>query len=254
MAIAKIIVIEDEDSVRETLIEILEVNDYQVLTSNSIADGLNLIFNELPDLIISDIMMQSKEDGFILLDRVRREPTTASIPFIFLSARADAIRQGMGMGVEDYITKPFSISDLLESVNARLKRSQILQQKATKFDEAFIIMYSPSLPVQGQRFEVGSYLHIGRTEHCECRLKDRLLSRVTATIVKKRHAVGVYWISDGPAMGKEPQPSAHGVWINGHRITHSSELRGGEQVRLSPYTWFTFHLKEPECVGEPTLQ
>lgn len=120
----KILVIEDEDLVREGIVLILQVNGYEVYTAENGRKGVEIALKVIPDMIISDIMMPEL-DGYGVVEALRSNKSTSTIPFLFLSAKADKsdIRQGMNLGADDYLTKPFEIDELIESVNARLNRA-----------------------------------------------------------------------------------------------------------------------------------
>ncbi len=111
----KILVIEDNLEVRENLSEILELSGYQVSMAEDGKKGVELAVAEKPDLIICDVMMP-KLDGFGVLNILSKKSETASIPFIFLTAKAEKtdLRRGMNLGADDYITKPFFKDELLE--------------------------------------------------------------------------------------------------------------------------------------------
>jgi CRP-like cAMP-binding protein/CheY-like chemotaxis protein len=120
---SKIAVIEDNAEMRENIKEILELTDYEVVTAENGKKGVELIKNELPDLILCDIMMPEL-DGYGVLYMVSKNVKTASIPFIFLTAKTEKedFRKGMNLGADDYITKPFEDTELLDSIERRLKR------------------------------------------------------------------------------------------------------------------------------------
>ena len=120
---SKIAVIEDNAEMRENIKEILELADYEVVTAENGKKGVELIKNELPDLILCDIMMPEL-DGYGVLYMVSKNVKTASIPFIFLTAKTEKedFRKGMNLGADDYITKPFEDTELLDSIERRLKR------------------------------------------------------------------------------------------------------------------------------------
>jgi CRP-like cAMP-binding protein/CheY-like chemotaxis protein len=120
---SKIAVIEDNAEMRENIREILELADYEVVTAENGKKGVELIKNELPDLILCDIMMPEL-DGYGVLYMVSKNVKTASIPFIFLTAKTEKedFRKGMNLGADDYITKPFEDTELLDSIERRLKR------------------------------------------------------------------------------------------------------------------------------------
>ena len=124
-----IVLIEDNPDVRETTEEILELADYKVHSAENGKKGVELVRQELPDLIICDIMMPEL-DGYGVLRILNKNPKTSTIPFIFLTAKAEKadMRKGMNLGADDYITKPFEEIDLLDAIETRLARSEKLQQ------------------------------------------------------------------------------------------------------------------------------
>ncbi|MBW4556528.1 MAG: EAL domain-containing response regulator [Trichormus sp. ATA11-4-KO1] len=125
----KILVIEDEESVRENLLDLLEAEDFETITAANGKIGISLAISTVPDLILCDMMMP-EIDGYSVLTALRQEPLTATIPFIFLtakSAKAD-FRQGMDMGADDYLTKPFTRAELLSAIMNRLERQATLKK------------------------------------------------------------------------------------------------------------------------------
>lgn len=133
----KILVIEDQSSLREEILLSLEFLDFETIGAENGLVGVKLAQEHLPDLIICDIMMPEL-DGYGVLAAMRQEPETARIPFIFLSAKADRsdIRYGMNLGAEDYLTKPFTIDELSKTINARLaKYAAITQPYLTQIKE-----------------------------------------------------------------------------------------------------------------------
>lgn len=132
----KILVIEDNLEVRENLSEILELSGYLVSIAEDGKKGVELAVSEKPDLIICDVMMP-KLDGFGVLNILSKKSETASIPFIFLTAKAEKtdLRRGMNLGADDYITKPFFKDELLEVIHTRLHKTAILKQKFDKSEK-----------------------------------------------------------------------------------------------------------------------
>jgi len=128
MAKQKILVIEDNPDMCDNIASILELADYQVITSMDGKSGVRLANEHKPDLILCDIMMPEL-DGYGVLMILSKNPHTASIPFIFLTAKADRsdMRIGMSLGADDYITKPFDSSDLLKVIEIRLKKHHLIQ-------------------------------------------------------------------------------------------------------------------------------
>lgn len=125
----KILVIEDEQSIRDTLQDLLELEGFETLSAENGALGIQLAKQFRPDLIICDVMMP-KMDGYGVLKTLHQDAGTASIPFIFLTAKADrsSLRQGMNLGADDYLTKPFTPQELLEALMMRLRKQASLIQ------------------------------------------------------------------------------------------------------------------------------
>ena len=133
----KILIIEDEVAVRENLVELLTAEGYQAIEAKDGEEGVSLAWEKLPDLILCDISMP-RMDGFGVLSRISRDPATATIPFIFLTARVEREdrRRGMSLGADDFITKPFSIDEILTAVETRLdKHAQISDNVEKKIAE-----------------------------------------------------------------------------------------------------------------------
>ncbi len=126
----KILIIEDNKNMRENIVEILNLANYEVLAADNGKDGVKLAKEKKPDLIICDIMMPEL-DGYEVLYLLSQNASTAEIPFIFLTAKTEKtdIRKGMSMGADDYITKPFDGMDLLAAVEMRLKKSEIFRRE-----------------------------------------------------------------------------------------------------------------------------
>ncbi len=118
-----ILVIEDDDTIRTNLIQLLSFEGYVAEGATNGDEGLQLAVKNRPDLIICDIAMP-KMDGFQVLEALRQEPDISEVPFLFLSARSSRqdVRHGMTLGADDYITKPFSDSEILDAVNVRLRK------------------------------------------------------------------------------------------------------------------------------------
>jgi len=128
-----ILLIEDNTDVRENTAEILELANYNVLQAENGKHGVELAQQSKPDLIICDIMMPVL-DGYGVIHMLNKNAETASIPFIFLTAKTERsdFRKGMEMGADDYITKPFDDVELLRAVESRLRRSEMLKAEFSK--------------------------------------------------------------------------------------------------------------------------
>lgn len=132
---AKLLLIEDNVEVLENTAEILELADYQVFTAQNGKTGVKTAIDVHPDLIICDIMMPEL-DGYGVLHLLSKRADTAQIPFIFLTAKSEGtdFRKGMGMGADDYLTKPFEEIDLLDSIESRLAKRKLFSSDAAKKD------------------------------------------------------------------------------------------------------------------------
>lgn len=135
---AKVLVIEDNTDVRENIAEILELSNYDVIEANDGKEGVEKAFTHLPDLILCDVMMPEL-DGFGVLRILNHDIRTYDIPFIFLTAKSEKadFRKGMGLGADDYITKPFEDTELLDVVEIRLnKRRRLVSKQDTNVMES----------------------------------------------------------------------------------------------------------------------
>ncbi|HAP01109.1 MAG TPA: transcriptional regulator [Bacteroidetes bacterium] len=123
---------------RENTAEILELSDFEVITAKNGKEGIELAAKSAPDLIICDIMMPVL-DGYGVLHSLSKNADTASVPFIFLTAKAERsdLRKGMEMGADDYVTKPFSDIELLSAVESRLKKSDAMRRGFSKDQAGF---------------------------------------------------------------------------------------------------------------------
>ena len=125
----KILVIEDEGTLRTNIVQILELEDFVTIEANNGFLGIKLAQEHLPDLILCDVMMP-EIDGYSVLAALRQNPTTASIPFIFTTAKASKadFRQGMNLGADDYLIKPITADELLSAISTRFERQATLSQ------------------------------------------------------------------------------------------------------------------------------
>src|SRR5579859_2611204 len=124
----RILVIEDDFDLCQNIASILKLGRYYVLTSNTGKLGVELAQRNLPDLILCDIMMPEL-DGYGVLHLLGNDPATANIPFIFLTSKTELrdFRKGMNLGADDYITKPFDGDELLNVIELRLKKNELIK-------------------------------------------------------------------------------------------------------------------------------
>jgi len=120
-----ILIIEDNEDIRESTAEILELANYEVFQADNGKTGVELANSHLPDLILCDIMMPEL-DGYGVLYLLNKNPQTAATPFIFLTAKAERMdmRKGMEMGADDYLVKPFDDVELLNAIESRLHKKE----------------------------------------------------------------------------------------------------------------------------------
>lgn len=126
----KILVIEDEEAIRQNIVEILNEKNFHAISAKDGQEGIEKAKTELPDLVLCDIMMPGI-DGYTVLTELQSDPLTAFIPFIFLSAKTerDDQRLGMELGADDYITKPCQSVELLSAITIRLKKQAAYAQQ-----------------------------------------------------------------------------------------------------------------------------
>jgi CRP/FNR family cyclic AMP-dependent transcriptional regulator len=124
----KILLIEDNEDIRQNTAEILEMANYEVYEAENGKAGIDKAMEIKPDLIICDVMMPVL-DGYGMLYLLQKKPSIRHTPFIFLTAKSDKseMRKGMEMGADDYITKPFEPAELLNAVESRLKKIDLLK-------------------------------------------------------------------------------------------------------------------------------
>ena len=131
-----ILLIEDNAELRENTAEILELANYQVSTAENGKTGVQKALENKPDLIICDVMMPVL-DGYGVLHLVNKNDNLKGIPFIFLTAKSERsdMRRGMEMGADDYVTKPFTDIELLNAIESRLKKNEVLKENYSLNEE-----------------------------------------------------------------------------------------------------------------------
>ena len=219
MAQYSILVVEDEHTLRR-LLEYRLSKQYRVRTAANGEEALHRIGDEIPHLIISDIMMP-KMDGFALQAALQQNKETRAIPFIFLTAKADeqSRLRGMRTGVDDYITKPFDIEQLLSRIERLLERTKIFQEQLDArighdFSQKLIPKKMPDVP--GYR----TFFHNSPREHGGGDLFDWTEPRP-----------GMYFFTVGDVMGKGIQAKFYAFSFLGYV---RSILHGMLQDSTSP--------------------
>jgi len=173
----KILVIDDDKSIRESTQELLEIVGYEVMVAEDGTSGIKLAKEFIPDIIICDISMPVL-DGYSVFNELNKDSVTSVIPFIFLTAKAELtdLKYGMQLGADDYIRKPFSSNELLNSIELRLKKKDKIVQfygneKEHKSDNGHVKNVfdkdSQILLMVGnhpQNFKIGSLVYIESLE------------------------------------------------------------------------------------------
>lgn len=182
---AKILIIEDNQDVRENIAEILDLAGHETDTAENGKIGVEKAVENTPDLILCDVMMPEL-DGFGVLKIIGKNPKTTSIPFIFLTAKTEQIdfRKGMGLGADDYITKPFDDTELLDAIEIRLRKSEHIKKSFARTPEGL------------NQFYDDAKAHNDLIKLSENR-EERNLTRKTKVFEEGQRANWLYFISKG---------------------------------------------------------
>jgi DNA-binding NarL/FixJ family response regulator len=199
----KILIIEDQPIMRENLVTLLELENFQVCSAENGRRGVDLARGELPDLILCDVMMPVC-DGHTVLETLRKDAATAGIPFIFLTAKGETtdLRAGMNLGADDYLTKPVAKADLLAAITARLERQRVRELQASYQPDFSSPIPLESLGLTPREAEVLVWIAQGKSNP-EIGI---ILSASEATI--KRHALHIF-----EKLGVETRTSAARIAI-----------------------------------------
>lgn len=132
----KILVIEDEQLLLKNILSILKAEGFEAIGASNGSIGVQMAGDEHPDLILCDVMMPDL-DGYGVLKQLQEDPETNLIPFLFLTAKSDRadIRQGIELGADDYLTKPFDIDELLRAIEARFKKQEVFYGRMKSLSE-----------------------------------------------------------------------------------------------------------------------
>ena len=151
----KVLVVEDTLSIREEINDILLMEGYVVFQAENGRTGFEMALKETPDLIVSDILMPVL-NGFEMFEKLQEDKKTMNIPLIFLSAKAEKkdIRIGMNLGAEDYLTKPINTIDLVNSIENKIKKKLIRDQKINNKTKELLNT------VQNQKIQLDNYSHL----------------------------------------------------------------------------------------------
>lgn len=142
----KILIIEDDTILRENMCAFLNEEGYQVMAAEDGLTGVKMVMSQIPDMILCDITMPGM-DGLELFKTIQQLKTTSAIPLIFITAKAEKedIRIGMQLGADDYITKPFDLNELRQTIKVRMEKQERFQKA---YDEKFYALIdNPQLGV-----------------------------------------------------------------------------------------------------------
>jgi len=215
-----ILLIEDDQDMRENTAEILELANYRVTKAENGRRGVELARKDIPDLILCDIMMPEL-DGYGVLHLLNRDQHTAEVPFIFLSAKAERsdVRKGMELGADDYLTKPFEEGEFLNAIEGRLKRSDLFRKG---FDQS----------IDGLNAFLDSARGLSALQDIARDRKARQVSRKEMIFHEGDELRSIYFIDKGKVRcfkmnndGKELVTALHGP---GEFLGYMSVLEGGQ--------------------------
>jgi len=215
-----ILLIEDNLEMRENTAEIMELANYTVITAVNGKDGVSKAKENVPDLIICDIMMPEM-DGYGVLYILSKDPATCAIPFVFLTAKAEKseLRKGMNLGADDYVTKPFEEMELLNVIESRLERNEL-----------FKVGYEQNL--QGLTNFIGKARGLDELSKLSEDRKVRIYKKKEVIFYEGDYAGAIYFVSSGKVRtykinedAKEYSVDLHGA---GDFIGYLSILEGNE--------------------------
>lgn len=152
----KILIVDDEEHIQELIKFNLENNGYKAICCDNGIDALELAKSEKPDLILLDVMLPGI-DGYDVCKEIRKDNSISNMPIIMITAKSEELDKilGLELGADDYITKPFSIRELLARVKAVLRRTSILPiDKSYKFDNILVDFEKHEATKNGKKVEL----------------------------------------------------------------------------------------------------
>ena len=230
----KVLLIEDNQDVRENTAEILQLANYQVATAENGLEGVKKAKQFIPDIVVCDIMMPEM-DGYGVLEQLGKNSATASTPFIFLTAktaRAD-MRLGMNMGADDYLTKPFEEKELLEAIDCRLQKNDFLKKEIAKnikglntfLEEAsqYMDLEELSREYRPKELEKGEFLYWeGDGAHSLYFIESGTIKTYKGTESGKEFVTGIY--KAGDFVGQLSLLNKSGTYIETATVMEDAEV------------------------------
>jgi len=223
-----ILIVEDNDSLRIGICEMLTLEGFSVLAARNGVEAVKLLKSNLPELILSDVMMPEM-DGFDFYSEVRTHPELFSVPFLFLTARTDPedSLRGRTLGADDYLTKPISRDELVTTIRSRLNRSR--QVKLAQIEQAYVA----SLTLLAGAIEERTLVSNNHIEHVteSCLLLAGYLGWSERSLAALRfasilHDIGKLHIPDRILLKEEPLTELEWAEIKRHTLTGVEMIRG----------------------------
>ena len=194
-----ILVIEDDQNIRESITDLLETGNFNVISAANGKDGLDMAIEKLPDLILCDIMMPLM-DGYEVIQAIRKEKALQDTPFIFLSAKSQKtdLRKGMDLGADDYLTKPFRAQELFDAVETRIWKKEVGQKELLdtrneleKLNQQMVAISEADIPVSMIiSDERGTIVHFSKgAERLLGYTADELVGKKPITILHVREEI-----------------------------------------------------------------
>lgn len=223
-----ILIVEDNDSLRIGISEMLNIEGFSVLAARNGVEAIELLKSNLPELILSDVMMPEM-DGFDFYNQVRSRSELFSIPFLFLTARTDPedSLRGRTLGADDYLTKPISRDELVTTIRSRLNRSR--QVKFAQIEQAYVA----SMTLLAGAIEARTLISNNHIEHIteiclllanHLRWSERSLPALRFAAIL--HDIGKLHISDKILLKDKPLTDSEWAEIKRHTLTGAEMIRG----------------------------
>ena len=230
----KVLIIEDNEDVRDNTADLLELENYKVATADNGKVGIKTAKQFQPDVIICDIMMPEL-DGYGVLEALSKNNDTASIPFIFLTAKSEKadMRKGMNLGADDYLTKPFEEKELLEAIDSRLKKHYFLKKEFSKSAQglnAFIEeassyigmeIFSKEFEPQTHKVKDSVFME-GAAAHNLYFIEKGTVKTFRTTESGKEFVTGFY--SSGDFIGQLSLLTDHGTYLESATVMENAEI------------------------------
>jgi CheY-like chemotaxis protein len=242
----KILVIEDDDNVRKNIVTLLEEENYNVFSANGGRTGIEMAKKEIPDLIISDILMP-EIDGYRVLEELSKNKALSTIPFIFLTAKVERedIRKGMQLGADDYLFKPFKSEELLSAIISRLKKREVIKMghltKTTKVKNEKVKKYGEDDKIFLNMNGKPNYIQINGIIYITAENQYTSISLVGGDRILVRKSIS-WW--------EDSLPSKKFIRIHRSTIINSDFIVKMERWYNSSFLFYLKDVKEPFVISK----